>query len=828
MMHDMLAEENREEENKKLKSKKSRKKGKKKTKKSISNTSNSSSNNNNLDNEDNNMSMKLDSDSIAFDSKANSFDVTEDELDDVDFPYGSGKSNRTSSSSIGEGLTYPSHRHHLHEQVGMSEEERVVQGVKQFSIMESFVPSDDDDDIDDDDDDIFGMTGSASTVSDINDYMGTSSPALVPSEHKFPPPPLPPPTSIASQHSDRHVFKGAITKITKITNDVAKITNDVKEITEGVKEVAASNFANIRHDMKEAVSKSIRVLGAFRSSTTGRGPLYHSHAHPHAHKAMTTTSTDNNNTSKGDPSADHVHGDETAPFEKEDPIWEDDVEGVTEGFECCDLDCSATSSIRPPLARQPARIADDPSDQAMAQYNADADVSLTATKSDPQRNSASALLATIEVTGKHGQNESHSLAAPSLTNTPVAISVNSTQQKLHLTPSSSTSSESNSECVTIGKITYSPSEVLGMGRFGHVYAGTTELGRVAVKVYCRGQTDRLNNSPEPCSGNELDMPVAMAATEHYILKLTTQLQYQKDDHIVRLLGFEQLNDLLYIAMERCACSLADIFNHKHLLVIRDALAQFDRVRSLGGEMLDGLSFLHSHNILHNDIKPSSIMFDMEGGIRIIGFGVARHLVVDKEDRVAPQAEGANASPGSVLTKEPLEKQQIDFSVDVLAAGRIIMWLLCDGQYSFDKAAKRVPGQHKAHLLRPYPEAYDVVGWMTSQNPKFRPTAAQARCHPFFLTQLRKNNYITIVSNGWRLFESSFSDVCWNCPTVQECLCRSCTRDSSTNTEGGATPSSAPSVDSLRWVCSCTVSSRALSPWTDSVDPQLLQKMSKYE
>jgi len=111
---------------------------------------------------------------------------------------------------------------------------------------------------------------------------------------------------------------------------------------------------------------------------------------------------------------------------------------------------------------------------------------------------------------------------------------------------------------------------------------------------------------------------------------------------------------------------------------------------------------------------------------------------------------------------------------------------------------------------------------------------------FFLTQLRKNNYITIISNGWRLFESSFSEACWNCPSVQECYCRSCSKGGSATVESSnaacartplppasASASDRSSTDSLRWVCSCTVASRATAPWTDAVDPLLLQKMSKY-
>ena len=48
------------------------------------------------------------------------------------------------------------------------------------------------------------------------------------------------------------------------------------------------------------------------------------------------------------------------------------------------------------------------------------------------------------------------------------------------------------------------------------------------------------------------------------------------------------------------------------------------VRSLLGQISDGLSFLHGQGIVHRDIKDENVILDGEGHCQLIDFGSAAH------------------------------------------------------------------------------------------------------------------------------------------------------------------------------------------------------------
>ena len=56
--------------------------------------------------------------------------------------------------------------------------------------------------------------------------------------------------------------------------------------------------------------------------------------------------------------------------------------------------------------------------------------------------------------------------------------------------------------------------------------------------------------------------------------------------------------------------------------VLDSEAKIQRIMS---EILSGLAFLHQHDVAHLDLKPENIMFDGEGTIQLIDFGMSRMI-----------------------------------------------------------------------------------------------------------------------------------------------------------------------------------------------------------
>ncbi|MEO0776569.1 MAG: serine/threonine-protein kinase [Bacteroidota bacterium] len=92
-------------------------------------------------------------------------------------------------------------------------------------------------------------------------------------------------------------------------------------------------------------------------------------------------------------------------------------------------------------------------------------------------------------------------------------------------------------------------------------------------------------------------------------------------------------------------------------------------------MLDGLDFLHRHNVIHRDLKAQNILLHREDGIwtpKIIDFGLSRQIGGDST--ITNSAIGlsyAYAAP------EQIQNKKIYKNVDLWAAGVIIYRIIAD-------------------------------------------------------------------------------------------------------------------------------------------------------
>lgn len=137
--------------------------------------------------------------------------------------------------------------------------------------------------------------------------------------------------------------------------------------------------------------------------------------------------------------------------------------------------------------------------------------------------------------------------------------------------------------LSIGKISFSPSSVLGKGCEGtFVYKGKFEERAVAVKRIL----------PE-C--------FAFADREVDLLK-------ESDQHpnVIRYFCTETDGQFRYIALELCEATLSDWVEG------RFAYEGLDPVQVLR-EATDGLAHLHSLRIVHRDIKPANVLLSVNGG-----------------------------------------------------------------------------------------------------------------------------------------------------------------------------------------------------------------------
>jgi mitogen-activated protein kinase kinase kinase len=151
-------------------------------------------------------------------------------------------------------------------------------------------------------------------------------------------------------------------------------------------------------------------------------------------------------------------------------------------------------------------------------------------------------------------------------------------------------------------------DLIGEGSFGSVYlalhAITGEL--MAVKQV------ELPNVAKGTEGDKKKNLMINALKQE--IDLLQGLQHQ---HIVQYLGTSSDEDHLNIFLEYVpGGSIAGMLKQYNTF-------QEPLVRNFTRQILEGLSYLHSRNIIHRDIKGANILVDNRGSVKISDFGVSK-------------------------------------------------------------------------------------------------------------------------------------------------------------------------------------------------------------
>jgi serine/threonine protein kinase len=172
--------------------------------------------------------------------------------------------------------------------------------------------------------------------------------------------------------------------------------------------------------------------------------------------------------------------------------------------------------------------------------------------------------------------------------------------------------------------------VLASGGFSFVYLAHDEHEvPVAIKEYLPSTLAlRTNGAASP------KVPEENAATFRYGMKCFFEegraLASLSHPNVVRVLNFFRANDTVYLVMryERGRTLQRHIQKHS------GALPE-EWIRRTFAELMTGLREVHSHKLLHLDIKPGNIYVRNDGTPLLIDFGAARQTL---------SAEGGNLLP----------------------------------------------------------------------------------------------------------------------------------------------------------------------------------------
>ncbi|KAF8523781.1 hypothetical protein BU17DRAFT_74941 [Hysterangium stoloniferum] len=297
--------------------------------------------------------------------------------------------------------------------------------------------------------------------------------------------------------------------------------------------------------------------------------------------------------------------------------------------------------------------------------------------------------------------------------------------------------------------------VLGHGSQGTiVYEGSLQGRAVAVKRLLRDF-------------------VTIAARE-------VELLQESDDHpnVIRYYYKEFKDGFLYIALELCPASLADIVERPDAF---SAIASvFDPKRGLA-QITAGLQHLHMLKIVHRDIKPQNILVSRpkngQHRMLISDFGLCKKLDVDQTSFL-PTVHGAMAA-GTVGWRAPeilrgtgstvsarsagsagagAKPTRLTKSVDIFALGCLFYYTLTGGSHPFGDRFERegniLKGRMDLGALEQFGEegveAVHLISSMLDQDAKVRPDTTNCLIHPFFWTPARRLSFLQEASDVFEI------------------------------------------------------------------------------
>eukprot|EP00727_Mastigamoeba_balamuthi_P008712 m51a1_g4463 putative protein serine threonine kinase (1324) ;mRNA; r:198200-204112 len=261
---------------------------------------------------------------------------------------------------------------------------------------------------------------------------------------------------------------------------------------------------------------------------------------------------------------------------------------------------------------------------------------------------------------------------------------------------------------------------IGQGGFGTVYQG---LNKETGDIFAVKQVE-LDES-----GDER----ARRLLEQY----DAEIQLMKNlDHpnIVQSLGAEIRGSTLNIFMEYVGGGSLSLLLKKFGPFGESVIRVYTR------QILQGLHYLHSNNILHRDVKCANILLDTAIGsksnVKLTDFGCSRKLA----DSLGNAPHSVKGTP-YFMAPEVLMAQKYGSAADIWSLGCTVIEMAT----ARPPMSSVFPEAHAAmfHIIQPgnsitipahlSPQLQSLISSCLEKDPSLRPTALQLLNHPFFNT-----------------------------------------------------------------------------------------------
>ncbi|XP_049858628.1 serine/threonine-protein kinase/endoribonuclease IRE2-like [Schistocerca gregaria] len=193
-----------------------------------------------------------------------------------------------------------------------------------------------------------------------------------------------------------------------------------------------------------------------------------------------------------------------------------------------------------------------------------------------------------------------------------------------------------------------------------------------------------------------------------------------------------------LATSLCECNLGELLV---LLKADGSLGQ--RAHGLVRQLLSGLHYLHtlSTPVVHGNLKPSNVLIDDKGVVRLAEFGLHQMLY---QTTPPPASSVIWWSCETCVAYEQNRRMSCSTMSDIQVAGMVVHFILTGGNHPFGTEASQIVQNIRRGFNAPATtncEANDLISWMVLQNPGQRPSVEKVIRHIYFWDTEKKWKFL---------------------------------------------------------------------------------------
>ena len=255
---------------------------------------------------------------------------------------------------------------------------------------------------------------------------------------------------------------------------------------------------------------------------------------------------------------------------------------------------------------------------------------------------------------------------------------------------------------------YKYGRLLGKGAFGKVNLSLHVLTGRLVAIKSINKTKLMNEKQR----------------RKIMLETTIMKTLSKSNNVVKIFETYETKKHYCIVMEYiCAGDLLSYIKK------RGKLAE-DVAKFIFKQIVLSLQYIHSHNIVHRDIKLDNILIDLDNNIKICDFGVSK--IIKKGESMLEQC----GTPAYIAPEILLNQGYEGFGVDIWSAG-VVLYAMLGGTVPFkgnninELHDLIIKGEFKP-LKDISPEASHLIKNILEVDPKKRISTKDILVHPWLI------------------------------------------------------------------------------------------------